>query len=73
MVQAVEGPGLTLLNSLQDGLVAGAEIAGNRLLSFDDNALQRCVELEGCCIAIEVTIIPSKTNSPIFCLLMMFK
>ena len=55
MVQTLEGPGLTLFNSLQDGLIASAEIAGNRLLSLDENALQRCIELQGCCIAIEIT------------------
>ncbi len=49
------GPGATLLDSLQHGLVAALEIGGNRLLGFDPDALARCRELEGRCIALEIT------------------
>ena len=48
-------PGATLLDSLQQGLIAALEVGGNRLLGYDPDALARCRELEGCCIALEIT------------------
>jgi ubiquinone biosynthesis protein UbiJ len=44
-----------LLDSARDALLAAAEIGGNRLLALDETALQRCAEIEGCCIAIDIT------------------
>ena len=41
----------TILNSL----LAAAEIGGNRLLAYDEAALAGCRELQGHCIAIEIT------------------
>lgn len=55
MAQASERLGVTLFDSLQDGLVAAAEIGGNRLLALDETALRGCAELQGYCIAIEIT------------------
>ncbi len=50
------GPGLnaSLLDSLQQALLAAVEAGGNRLLGFDEDALARCRELQGHCIAIDV-------------------
>ena len=47
--------GATLIDSIQNALVALAEIGGNRLLDFDDDALVACTEMQGRCIAIEIT------------------
>jgi ubiquinone biosynthesis protein UbiJ len=47
--------GATLFDSVQDTLVAAAEIGGNRLLDFDPQALEACQELQGSCIAIDIT------------------
>lgn len=47
-------PGATFIDSLQNTLLAAAEIGGNHLLAFDDLALQRCRELQGYCIAIDI-------------------
>jgi len=44
-----------LLDSARDALLAAAEIGGNRLLALDEAALQRCAEIEGSCISIEIT------------------
>jgi ubiquinone biosynthesis protein UbiJ len=55
MAQASERLGVTLFDSMQNALVAAAEIGGNRLLSLDETALQRCAELQGYCIAIDLT------------------
>ena len=41
--------------AIPDSLVAVAEIGGNRLLALDENTLQRCTELRGRCVAIEIT------------------
>ncbi len=48
-------PPESLLDSARDALLAAAEIGGNRLLSLDEAALERCAEIEGSCIAIEIT------------------
>ena len=50
-----QSPGATLLDSLQHGVVAALEIGGNRLLGYDPDALERCRELAGRCISLEVT------------------
>ena len=47
--------GATLIDSIQAALIAAAEIGGNRLLDLDDNALAACSEMQGQCIAIDVT------------------
>ena len=55
MLQPPERLGAILFDSIQSGLVTAAEIGGNRLLSLDDEALQRCAELQGYSIAIDIT------------------
>ena len=47
--------GETLLESIQDGIVAAAEIGANRLLALDETALEACAGLQGRCIAVDVT------------------
>ena len=44
-----------LFDSLQNGVVAALEISGNRLLALDETALQGCSEMQGYCIAIDIT------------------
>lgn len=55
MAQASEHLGASLFDSIQDTLVAAAEIGANRLLALDDSALQECAKLQGYCIAIDIT------------------
>jgi ubiquinone biosynthesis protein UbiJ len=55
MAQASERLGVTLFDSMQNALVAAAEVGGNRLLALDESALQGCAELQGYCIAIDIT------------------
>ena len=45
----------TLLDSLRDSLLLAAEIGGNRLLALDEITLQGCSEMQGYCIAIDIT------------------
>lgn len=45
----------TVFDSIQNTLIAAAEIGGNHLLAFDDTALESCREMQGHCIAIEIT------------------
>ena len=52
---AESGLGPILFDSLQSSLISIAEIGGNRLLGFDEEALARCAELQGHCIAIDIT------------------
>jgi ubiquinone biosynthesis protein UbiJ len=40
---------------MQNSLLAAAEIGGNRLLAFDEAALRGCLEMQGHCIAIDIT------------------
>ena len=47
--------GETLLDSIQDGMVAAAEIGANRLLALDEDALAACAELQGRCVAVDIT------------------
>ncbi len=53
-MQPSDGLGSTLLNSIQSSMLTAAEIAGNRLLDFDEVALQGCFEMQGHCIAIDI-------------------
>ena len=55
MAESLSSLGATLLDSIQDGLVNAAEIGGNRLLALDEDALRGCGELQGHCIAIDIT------------------
>lgn len=45
----------TLFDSIQNSLLNVAEISGNRLLGFDEVALKGCREMQGHCIAIDIT------------------
>jgi ubiquinone biosynthesis protein UbiJ len=44
-----------MLNQLPDTLLAIAEIGSNRLLSLDEQVMQRCESLQGRCIELHVT------------------
>ena len=55
MAQPSERLGTILFDSMQNSLVAAAEIGGNRLLALDPDALQRCAQLQGYSIAIDIT------------------
>ena len=54
-MQASDSPSATLADSIRSSLLAFAEIGGNRLLAFDEAALSGCREMQGHCIAIEIT------------------
>jgi ubiquinone biosynthesis protein UbiJ len=54
-VQSSDHPGSLLFDSLQQALIGAAEIGGNRLLDFDEVALAGCRDMQGHCIAIEIT------------------
>ena len=54
-MQAADSPRAALLDSLRNSLLAAAEIGGNRLLALDEAALAGCRDLQGHCIAIEIT------------------
>ncbi len=54
-MQAPDSPVTTLFDSIQSALLATVEIGGNRLLALDESALQSCAEIQGCCIAIDIT------------------
>jgi len=54
-VQSTDSPSTALMDTLRNSLLAGAEIGGNRLLAYDEAALAGCRELQGHCIAIEIT------------------
>jgi len=53
-VQSSDSLGTTLFDSIQNSLLAAAEIGGNRLLGFDEVALRGCREMQGHCIAIDI-------------------
>ena len=55
MVQSSDHLGAKLFDSIQGSLVAAVEIGGNRLLALDGAALQGCSEMQGHCIAINIT------------------
>ena len=44
-----------MLTEITSTLLALTEIGGNRLLAMDQRVLERCNELQGCCINIHVT------------------
>ena len=44
-----------LFDSIRDSLLLAAEIGGNRLLALDESSLQGCSELQGYCIALDIT------------------
>lgn len=54
-MQSSDSPGSLLFDSLQNALLDVAEIGGNRLLDFDETALAGCREMQGRCIAIDIT------------------
>lgn len=53
-MQSTERLSATLFDSIQNSLLAAAEIGGNRLLAFDEVALRGCREMQGHCIAIDI-------------------
>lgn len=55
MAQPATALGAILFDSFQDTLVTAAEIGANRILTLDEDALQRCAQLQGYSIAIDVT------------------
>ena len=54
-MQTADNPTALLLDSIQNALLAAAEIGGNRLLALDEAALRGCAEMQGYCIAIDIT------------------
>ena len=54
-MQSSDSLSATLFDSIQNSLLAAAEIGGNRLLAYDELALVGCREMQGCCIAIDIT------------------
>jgi ubiquinone biosynthesis protein UbiJ len=54
-VQSSDSLGATLFDSIQNSLLAAAEIGGNRLLAYDEVALLGCHEMQGHCVAIDIT------------------
>lgn len=52
---SADNPGAILFDSMRSSLLAAAEIGGNQLLGFDEVALAGCRELQGYCIAIDIT------------------
>lgn len=54
-MQSTDRLSALLFDSMQDSLLAIAEIGGNRLLGLDEIALEECREMQGSCIAIDIT------------------
>ncbi|MDH3387103.1 MAG: SCP2 sterol-binding domain-containing protein [Gammaproteobacteria bacterium] len=54
-MQTPDSPGATLFDSIRNSLLALAEIGGNRLLGLDEDALAHCREMQGHCIAVDIT------------------
>lgn len=54
-MQSSDRPGAILFESIQNSLLTAAEIGSNRLLALDQGTLQGCTELQGHCIAIDIT------------------
>lgn len=54
-MQSSDRPGATLFESIQNSLLTAAEIGSNRLLALDPGTLQGCAELQGHCIAVDIT------------------
>ena len=55
MLPSPQALGETLLDSIQDGMVAAAEIGANRVLALDETALAACADLQGHCVAVDIT------------------
>ncbi len=53
--------GASLFESLQNDMLAIAEIGANRLLGYDDDALAGCGELQGRVISLEITDLEFET------------
>ena len=53
-MQSSDSLGATLFDSMQNSLLAAAEIGGNRILAYDEIALRGCLEMQGHCIAIDI-------------------
>ena len=54
-MQSSDRPGAILFESIQNSLLTAAEIGSKRLLALDPGTLQGCAELQGHCIAIDIT------------------
>lgn len=54
-MQSSDSLGTTLFDSIQSSLLAAAEIGGNRLLGYDEVALRGCRDMQGHCIAVDIT------------------
>ncbi|MGD2173375.1 MAG: SCP2 sterol-binding domain-containing protein [Gammaproteobacteria bacterium] len=54
-MQTADSTSAALMDTIRNSLLAAAEIGGNRLLAYDEAALAGCRELQGHCIAIEIT------------------
>ena len=54
-MKSSDRPGAILFESIQNSLLTAAEIGSNRLLALDPGTLQGCAELQGHCIAIDIT------------------
>ena len=54
-MQIPDNLGTILFDSMQNSLLTAAEIGANRLLTFDEVALAACREMQGHCIAIDIT------------------
>ena len=54
-MQSSDKLGATLFDSLQTSMLALAEIGGNLLLTLDQSTLEGCAEMQGHCIAIDIT------------------
>lgn len=54
-MQSSDKLGATLFDSLQTSMLALAEIGSNHLLTLDQSTLEGCVEMQGHCIAIDIT------------------
>ncbi len=44
-----------LFERVRDSMLAAAEIGANKLLGYDETALAGCAELQGACVAIDIT------------------
>jgi len=54
-VQSTEQFSAPFFDAIQNSLLAVAEIGSNRLLGLDELALEGCTEIQGHCIAIDIT------------------
>ena len=54
-MQSTDSLNANLRESIQNSLIVAAEIGANRLLGLDEDALAGCRELQGYCIAIDIT------------------